>query len=336
MKVPKFVGEGKIEWETRPVPVPGEGQLLLQVKANSLCGSDRKQFYNGSKVTPGHEVMGIVAGGGPLTSTPEGTHGVIFARDFCGECRRCKLGNTSQCTKKRGVIGFTEHGGYDPYILVYENIFFPIDNTIPPAEATLLLDVMGTGSHAIKRAQLIHSDIQSVLVSGAGPIGLGILAMAKIILGDQVPVFISDFVPYRLELAKKLNGIPVLLKETSLEEALRQHGLEKVDAVVDATGKEAARKNGLNVLDRGGVMVCVGHGEGLTIEVAPDIVNTERAIIGSDYFDFRVMDENLQYLRDHYDYLSQIITHRLPIHDLEHAYTMFFEQGLTGKVIVEQ
>lgn len=336
MKVPLFVGEGKIEWGERPVPTPVEGQLLLQVKANSLCGSDRGQFFNGCKYTPGHEVMGIVAAQGPGTSTEVGTHGVVFARDFCGQCRSCKRGATSQCTKKRGVVGFGMHGGYDPYIVVYENTFFPIDSDIPPAEATLLLDIMGTGSHAMKRAQRVHSDIQSVLVSGAGPIGLGVLAMAKLILGSDVPVFITDFVPYRLELAKKLNGIPISLKDTTLEDALKANGVPKVDVVIDATGKEAARRAALNVLNRGGVMVCVGIGEGLQLDVAADLINMERVVMGSDYFDFSVMPQNLDFLRNHYDYLSQIVTHRFPIDQLQQAYELFFKAGESGKVIVEQ
>ena len=61
MTVPQFVGGGRIEFGEKPVPTPGPGQLLLQVKANALCGSERGQFYEGSPVTPGHEAAGVVA-----------------------------------------------------------------------------------------------------------------------------------------------------------------------------------------------------------------------------------------------------------------------------------
>ena len=62
MTVPRFVGGGKIEWAEKPVPQPGAGELLVQVKANALCGSERGQFYNGSpNVTPGHEAAGVAA-----------------------------------------------------------------------------------------------------------------------------------------------------------------------------------------------------------------------------------------------------------------------------------
>ena len=127
MPVPQFVGGGRITFGEKPVPTPGPGQLLIQVKANALCGSERGQFGGGSSVTPGHEAAGIVAGAGPETHTPVGTPGVIFLMDFCGVCRSCRLGYTNQCEAKRADMGFSHDGGYGPYELVHENIFFPVD-----------------------------------------------------------------------------------------------------------------------------------------------------------------------------------------------------------------
>src|SRR4051812_38401664 len=91
MRVPEFTGQGKIGWAERSVPEPGPGQLLIQVKANALCGSERGQFYNGSAATPGHEAAGVVVAAGSDTHTALGARGVIFLMDFCGECRSCKL-----------------------------------------------------------------------------------------------------------------------------------------------------------------------------------------------------------------------------------------------------
>ena len=86
MPVPQFVGGGRITVGERPVPTPGQGQLLVRVRANALCGSERGQFQEGSPVTPGHEAAGVVAAMGPETHTPVGTRGVIFLMDFCGAC----------------------------------------------------------------------------------------------------------------------------------------------------------------------------------------------------------------------------------------------------------
>ncbi len=165
---PMFRGDCVIEIEEHAVPEPGTGQLLIACKANALCASDLGQYNSGSPITPGHEGAGIVAAAGPGTSTPEGTPGVIFLMDFCGTCRNCKLGVTNQCIAKRADYGFSHDGGYGPFALINENVFFPVDADLPMDEATLLLDVMGTGGHAVSRAKHAHLDPQSLLITGAG------------------------------------------------------------------------------------------------------------------------------------------------------------------------
>ncbi|WP_207953173.1 hypothetical protein [Paenibacillus agricola] len=153
----------------------------------------------------------------------------VVRRTVRGACRSCKLGFTNQCLSKRGDMGFTKDGGYGPYMVVNETIFFPVDHELPLSEATMLLDIMGTGGHAIKRGLLVHPDIQSILVAGAGPIGLGVLAMAKILLGESIPVYVMDMIPYRLELVKKLGGIAIDLTENSLDEFLQANGAQGID-----------------------------------------------------------------------------------------------------------
>ncbi|MCC3375034.1 zinc-binding dehydrogenase [Cohnella sp. REN36] len=334
MTVPLFVGQGKIEYGEKPVPEPGKGQLLLRVKANALCGSDRSQFYDGSRTTPGHEAAGIVAAAGEGTATKAGTPGVVFLMDFCGECRSCRLGFTNQCLQKRADYGFTHDGGYGPYMVVNENVFFPVHPSLPLVEATMLLDMMGTGGHAITRAQLVHPDIRSVLVAGAGPIGLGVLAMAKLLLGKDLPVFIMDFVPYRLELARKMGAIPIPLADRPVSEVLQESGHRGVDVAIDTSGKTAGRHAALQALHQRGALVCVGHGQELNLQVSGDLIAPERAVLGSEYFQYRELADNHRLLLDNLPYLEQIITHRFGIDRIQEAYELFFH-GETGKVIIE-
>ncbi|WP_027086564.1 alcohol dehydrogenase catalytic domain-containing protein [Cohnella panacarvi] len=336
MNSPLFADNKKIVYVEKEVPVPGPGQLLLRSKANALCGSEKGFYLNGSgQLTPGHEAAGIVAAAGPDTTIKPGTPGVVFLMDFCGDCRSCKLGFTNQCLDKRADMGFSHDGGYGEYMLIHENIFFPVDEDLPLTDATLLLDIMGTGGHAIRRANLVRKDIESVLIAGAGPIGLGVLAMVKIMLGQHIPVYITDVMPYRLELAKKLGGIPVQVNTDNLGDILRADGLAGVDAAFDTSGQTAARHSCIEHLGQRGVLVCVGHGGDVALQVSPGLIAPERAVLGSEYFAFDELHANAEYLKGHREYLSQIITHRYPVSRLQEACDLFFS-GQCGKVVVEQ
>jgi len=334
MVVPRFLGRGEIGFLRKPVWEPGRGQLLIGVKANALCGSERGQFFDGSDVTPGHEAAGVVVDVGPETGTAAGTRGVIYLMDFCGECRSCALGFTNQCTNKRGDIGFNKDGGYGPYLLVNENVFFPTEDDVPLAEATMLLDVMGTTGHAIRRGLRLREDVRSLGIAGAGPVGLGALAIARILLGPEVIVVISDLSPYRLDLARRLGGKVIDLREKKLAEGLQEHGLDELDLAVDTSGKGVARQSYLDVLSKRGVLVCAGHGEGLSLDVSRDLIAPERAVLGSEYFCYDELHTNLELLRDNLPYLGQIITHRFALQDINEAFEIFF-RGETGKVLVE-
>jgi threonine 3-dehydrogenase len=334
-RAPRFLGSGRFSFEDRPVPAPGPGELLLRVRANAICGTDRGQYHHGSGVIPGHEAAGEVVAGGQGTSTPVGVTGVVFLMDFCGTCRSCTLGFTNQCLAKRADMGFTHDGGYAPYELVHESNFFPTPG-ISPGEATLLLDVMGTTSHAITRARHARADIESVAIAGAGPIGLGLVAMSRLLLGEDVPLLVSDVIAFRLELVAKLGATPVDARERSIAEAARRLGLNGTDVAFDTTGKAVARQALLDTLGpRRGVLVCIGHGESLQLDVSSQLIAPERSILGSEYFRYDELPANLELLRRHHDELTQIITHRFPLERIDQAFTAFFG-GSTGKVVVEQ
>ncbi len=327
---PHFLGNGKIAITERVVPEPGPGQLLLRVEANAICGTDREQYYDGSDVVPGHEAAGKVVAAGPGTTTAEGTRGAVYLMDYCGECRSCRLGHTNQCLSKRNDMGFTADGGYGPFELVSESNFFPVPDSMSGADATLLLDVMGTSGHALTRLAKAREDIESLYIGGAGPIGLGLLVMAKVRFGPDLPTYISDVSRWRLDFAASLGGIPVDALDAAAVAALPE-----IDAAVDSTGKQRAREAALHALGQRGVLACVGHGEGLTLAVSEDLIATERTVMGSEYFRYDEMSANLEILQQHHDDFAKIITHRMPVEDLEAAFELFLG-GETGKVVVIQ
>ena len=238
-------------------------------------------------------------------------------------------------------MGFSHDGGYGPYMLIHENIFFPIpsDLTIDATEATLLLDIMGTGGHAMKRARVVHPDVQSVLVLGAGPIGLGVLAMAKLLLGQDVPVYITDIVDARLKLAESLGGIPLNVRDATLGERLNAAGGPnlRADVAIDTSGRTEARQAGLEALGKRGVFVCVGHGGALNLNVSGQMIALERAVLGSEYFCFNELPQNAELLRALFTFRTCARSSRIAFHisEMQPAYELFFA-GSSGKVVIEQ
>jgi len=327
---PWFLGDGRIEFRDREYRDPGQGELLLRVEANAICGTDRAQYREGSAVIPGHEAAGSVVAAGPGTSTPVGARGAVFLMGFCGQCRGCRTGHTNQCEAKRNDMGFTADGGYGPFEVVLESQFFPVPDEVGAAEATLLLDVMGTSRHALLRLRQVREDVESLYVAGAGPIGLGVLAMAKIVLGADVPVYVSDVAPWRREFAAQLGGIPVDATDPAALAAA-----QGVDAAIDSTGKTAAREAALRLTAKRGALVCVGHGEGLSVTVSDDLIAPERSVLGSEYFRYDEMAGNLRLLQANLPRLSPIITHQVPVAEIAEAFDLFLG-GRTGKVVVVQ
>jgi threonine dehydrogenase-like Zn-dependent dehydrogenase len=327
---PRFLGQGKIEFAEHPIPSPGARQLLLRVRANAICGTDRAQYYDGSDVVPGHEAVGTVDQAGLDTTIPVGTTGAVYLMDFCGRCRSCVLGLTNQCLAKRADMGFTHDGGFGPYELVHETNFFPIPDDLSPVEATLLLDVMGTSGHAIQRARLVRPDITSIYIGGAGPIGLGLLVVGRLAFGPDVPIHIADISSWRREYAGRLGGIPIDPADQPALRALPPH-----DVAFDSTGKTAARQAALAALGKRGALICVGHGESLTLDVSADLIAPERAVLGSEYFPYSDLAANLELLQANRSALRAVITHTYPLEQISEAFQAFIS-GETGKVVVTQ
>ena len=328
--VPEFHGEGRIGFREHTYPEPGPGQLLLAVGANAICGTDRGQYLGGSDTVPGHEAAGTVIAAGEGTTTPIGTRGAVFLMGYCGQCRSCLIGATNQCLNKQCDMGWTDDGGYGRYELVRERIFFPVTDDIEIGNATMLLDVMGTSAHALRRAELVRPDIESIYIAGAGPIGLGLVVMSRLRYGADIPIFISDVSPWRLEFAASFGATPVNAGDRNAVLAIGHP-----DIAFDASGKEVARRLAMDILGKRGALILLGHGESLTLEVVGDMLAPERAVLGSEYFRFDEFADNLALLQANQQYISRVITHRYPVCEIGAAFEKFMS-GESGKVVVMQ
>lgn len=326
-----FHGEGRITVEEAADPIPGVGELLIAVRVCALCGSDRRAWEHGSPVTPGHEIAGTVAAVGPETTTAVGRAGAVFLVAYCGACAMCLAGSRGACLAKEAMLGFTRDGGFADYVTVPERCFLPVDERLGLDAAAMLLDVTGTAMHALRRAGCVEAPPRSALVMGVGPVGLGcILALRAV----GVPLVVAvDVAPFRLAFAERL-GARSAAGGDGAEAAVRQILPEGPSLVLDASGHPAAQRQALDLVAAGGRMVVLGHSRvPLEIWTSRDLIQQEKMILGSEYFDPSEFETNQQLVLDGDLDPGVLITHRLPLELIGDAYRLFWS-GETGKVLV--
>ena len=326
-----FQGEGRISVEEAPEPEPGPGELLVEVHACALCGSDRRVWERGSATTPGHEIAGTVVGTGPGTTTPHGRRGAVFLVAYCGACAMCRSGGRGACLAKRGMIGFDRDGGFADFVAVPERCFLAVDDRLGLDAAALLLDATGTAMHALRRADALAAPPPAALVMGAGPVGLGCLLALR---AAGVPTVLAvDVAPFRLAFAERLGARPVTGGDGAVA-AVRALLPDGPPLVIEASGNPAAQRQALDLLAAGGTMVVVGHSRApLEVWTSRDLIAAERTILGSEYFDPGEFGPNQDLVLAGALDPAALVTHRLPLADIEEAYRLFWG-GETGKVLL--
>ncbi len=129
-----------------------------------------------------------------------------------------------------------------------------------------------------------------------------------------------------------LRASPVDLAEATLVEGLARLDVTP-DVAFDASGRSEARRGLVDVLGQRGVLVCVGHGQGLELKVSPDLIATERAVMGSEYFPHSDLARNHALLVAHGDAITPLVTHRFGLPDVVEAFELFLA-GEKGKVVI--
>lgn len=325
-----FHGEGLITVEEATVPEPGAGDLLVRVHVCALCGSDRGAWDRGSRVTAGHEIAGTVVGAGPDTATAIDSRGAVFLVAYCGACAMCRAGSRGACLRKDGMIGFDRDGGFAEYVVVPERCFLSVDDRLDLDDAVMLLDATGTAMHALRRVGAGDAP-PAALVMGAGPVGLGCVLALRAVGAPEV--LAVDVTPFRRAFAERLGARALPDGEGSVA-AARGVLPDGPPLVVEASGNPAAQRQALDLLAPGGRMVVVGHSRvPLEVWTSRDLIQQEKTVLGSEYFDPGEFVPNQQLILDGRLAPSRLITHRLPLAEIEEAYRLFWS-GETGKVLI--
>ena len=222
------------------------GDVLIRVKATGVCGSDLHTYLDGrigdtqleSALTLGHEFAGVIEHG--VAGLPAGTRVAVDPAQPCHRCDLCERGHPNLCRRLHFCGLYPDDGSLADFIGVPAATCFPVPDGIDDAAAALL-EPLGVALHATDLAKIRIGD--RVAVIGAGPIGL--LLIQTILQAGAAEIYVSDPLPWRVELAKKLGA-----------QALPAHA--EVDVVFEAAWGGAAIGQAVELARPGGRVVLVG------------------------------------------------------------------------------
>ena len=336
MKAAFFYGAGDIRVEETEVPEIDDDEVLIKVSYCGICGSDITAFKTGNYVPGiiiGHEFSGIVIKKGKnVNNVNEGDKVVGLSLIPCGKCEYCLSGKPNLC-KNALMTGITINGAFAEYVKLPKDAVLKIDNKLNAIEATLV-EPLAIVLHAINISSFKPG--KSILIQGAGPIGLLTLGMMKI--SGASKIFLSEISDKRIEVARNLSSDVYFInpsKNNIFSFIEKETDGEGVDIIFDTTGSPTAIKSNYTLVKRGGEIVILGIPE---LPVESDIftlVMNEITIKGSF--------EGVNEFKDAIDFISQrkvnfssIITSIIPIEKIvEEGFKKLLEMPKEGKIVIK-
>ena len=297
---------------------PAAGEVIVAVGATGVCGTDihiyewtggYESMTRALPVTLGHEFAGTVAAVGTGVALKEGARVAVRPSVVCGQCPRCRGGDSDNCLNHRG-IGVTRDGALASHVRVPVENCVVVPDTLP-MELAALTEPMTVCAEAVDNAALKAGD--RVLILGPGNIGQGCALFARA-AGAQVVLVGRNDAP-RLGALRRM-GFDALVDtgDQPLAQALGDHLADgPFDAVIEATGAPAVVQPGLDVLKKRGIFVAVGI---QPKEVAIDITKLIRAhqqIRGSYRSPIPTWRRVVDFLAVNTTLAMEMISHRLPL-----------------------
>lgn len=283
MKAAKVYGAKDLRLEEVETPrVTKPADVLVKPAYIGVCGSDVHLYHgkNPLAILPrimGHEVVGVVEDfGGEVKGLSPGDHVVIDPISFCGTCYACRHNMPNVCESLR-VFGVQQDGGMREYFTIPEKQVLKIDKNLPWKEAALI-EPFTIGANATARGNVGIGD--TVLVEGAGPIGIAALKLAKI---KGARVMVSDVVDEKLAFAGTQGAdITVNTVKTNLEEAVQEWTKgEGVNKIIDAACTTPTIEAAFRVVSAAGTIVFLSFGEEAA-KIAPlPITKKQLTVVGS-------------------------------------------------------
>ena len=320
------------------IPRPDDRDVLIKVSKTSICGTDL-HIYNWDQwaqetipvpMAVGHEFMGeIVRLGSEVNGLELGARVAGEGHITCGHCRNCRAGRRHFCHNHLG-LGVTRPGAFAEYVTLPAENIFPIPQHVGDDIASVL-DPLGNATHTTLAFDLVGED---VLITGAGPIGLMAIAIARHV-GARF-VVITDINPYRLELAKGLGVDRAIdVRSESIDSVMTELGMtEGFDVGLEMSGAASALNQMLEAMNHGGNVAVLGIASGdITVEMNEVIFKglTVKGIYGRRIFE--TWYKSAAMLQSGLD-ISSIVTHTFAVADFEDAFATV-ASGECGKVVLD-
>ncbi len=333
----KAKAERGIWMQDIPPPEVGHNDVLIRVNRSAICGTDIHiyQWDDWAQHTipvplaVGHEFSGtIVECGIEVRGFEPGDRVSAEGHITCGVCRNCRAGRRHLCMNTKGV-GVNRPGAFAEYIAVPAFNVFKLPDAITDDMAAIL-DPLGNATHTALSFDLVGED---VLITGAGPIGIMAVAIAR--YAGARHVVITDVNDYRLELARKMGASVALnVARESIDDTMQALGMEEgFDVGMEMSGNPTAFRDLLRTMHHGGKVALLG--------IPPDDTAIDwnqvifkglilKGIYGREMFEtWYKMSSMLQSGLN----IEPVITHHFGIDEFQPAFDLM-ASGQSGKVIL--
>jgi threonine dehydrogenase-like Zn-dependent dehydrogenase len=336
-------GDSTVVLRELPVPEPGHGEVLLRMKASTICGSDIRCIYHEHLGKGPEGYQGVVAGhepSGRIVKTGPGCRRfgvddrvIVYHISGCGLCNDCRRGYMISCTSERyrRAYGWQRDGGMADYLLAEEKdlIYLPAELTY--ADGAQVACGFGTVYEGLQKIGICGND--AVLITGLGPVGLATGALCRK-LGARKIIGI-DVTPERVKLALELGVCDEALPAgpDNVAEVRKLTGGNGVERAVDCSANEAARATAIRAARKWGRIVFLGEGGKVEFNPSPDIIHDQKTIFGSWVTSTWLMEELVERLVEWNLHPADLVTHRFPLDAAGDAYSLM-AGGRCGKVAV--
>jgi threonine dehydrogenase-like Zn-dependent dehydrogenase len=347
MKGVVFRGDRKLEILDFPDPTPGPGEVVLEIKASGMCGSDLK-FYRAAggasslglgkvsgPIIAGHEPCGVVVAVGPGVSDKQAKVGMRVMQHHyrgCGVCPHCSTGWMQLCVEGVAeVYGITGHGAHAKYMKCPARTLVPLPDELSFETGAAISCGTGTAWGALHRLGL-QGD-HTIAIFGQGPVGLSATQLAADMGARVIALDTSDD---RLARAKQFGADTLInpMKTENVVQAIKDltHGLG-AHLSLDASSSPQARAQAVKCVRTWGKACFVGEGDNVTLDVSNDLLRRQVTLIGSWTFSTVGQGECARFIADRGVKVDKLFTHRWKLGQAEEAYKLFDSQT-SGKGVI--